>query len=120
VAALLLYAIASAVAGPKVAVSSPSPVATATPIGTLAPGMWRLDGIVTDEAGKPLQGVCVGIGPAICTDVNPRTDSDGKWFLDIPKAAVDYEFHFTKVGYKQFDMPIHAVTSQTFFIKLGR
>ncbi len=117
--AVLVFLIVFVVRGPGAAVSaSPSP--TQTPIGTLAPGVWRLDGLVIDDAGKPLQGVCVGVGPAICTDVNPRTDSDGKWFIDIPKAAVDYEFHFTKVGYKQFDMPIHAVTSQTFTIKLTR
>lgn len=116
--ALLLVAVLLASCGP----SGPAATTEApeSPTPAPLPTVWRLDGVVIDESGKPIQGVCVGLGPAVCTDTNPRTDAKGRWFIDLPKAAVDYEFHFTKAGFKQFDMPIRVVTPQTFRITLAR
>ena len=103
---------------PAVAVATPEPSESPTPAPS--PNLWRLDGVVVDEEGKPVEGVCVGLGPAICTDVNPRTDAKGRWYIDLPKAVVDYDFHFTKPGFQQFDMRARVVTPQTFRIRLLR
>ena len=121
-AVLLIVAFVAVIRGaaPPVTTVTATPEATDTATPTPNAQSWRLDGVVVDEAGKPVEGVCVGLGPAICTDVNPRTDAKGRWFIDLPKVAVDYDFHFTKPGYKQFDMHVRAVTPQTFQITLTR
>jgi hypothetical protein len=106
--------------GATSAQAAPSPTPTPTMIPSPPPGVWRIDGVVLDEQGKPVKDVCVGIGPGICTNVNPRTDADGYWSIELPKASVDYDFHFTKAGYKQLDMHIKPVTSQTFTLRLTR
>jgi hypothetical protein len=121
VATVLLVALVLVIRGPASPVAASatpqtSEAATATP----SPTVWRLEGVVMDEQGKPVEGVCVGLGPSICTDVNPRTDAKGRWYIDLPKAVVEYDFHFTKPGFQQFDMHVRAVTSQTFAIRLVR
>lgn len=100
--------------------ASATPDVAESPTPPPSPNAWRLDGVVMDEQGKPVEGVCVGLGPSICTDVNPRTDAKGRWYIDLPKAAVDYDFHFTRPGFQQLDMRVRAVTSQTFTIRLLR
>ena len=108
-------------AGPSsLAEPSPTPEASEAPTPAPFPNVWRIDGIVLDDQNKPIEGVCVGLGPGICTDVNPRTDAKGRWHMDLPKVSVDYEFHFTKPGFKQFDMTARLVTPQTFTIHMTR
>jgi hypothetical protein len=107
------------------AVRSETPVSSAptpepSPTATVSPTQWRLDGTVIDAQGRPIEGVCVGVGPAVCTDVNPRTDARGKWHIDLPKVSVDYDFHFTKDGYKPFETRIRPVTHQEFTITMSR
>jgi len=117
---VIAFVVAIRGAGAPATSVTAAPAASDTATPTPGPQAWRLDGVVIDEQGKPVEGVCVGLGPAVCTDVNPRTDAKGRWFIDLPKASVDYDFHFTKPGYKQFDMHVRAVTSQTFQITLTR
>jgi len=48
------------------------------------------------------------------------TDKDGKFYFDLPVANVDYDFHFTKPGYQQFDVRIHPNGPSTFNYVLRR
>jgi carboxypeptidase family protein len=78
------------------------------PVQTLRPApsgalVWHVEGRVTDTQLKPVEGVCVAVGPNGCRPTNPRTDADGKWFIDFPQVAVPYDLHFIKQGYKQVD-----------------
>jgi hypothetical protein len=78
------------------------------PVQTLRPApsgalVWHVDGRVTDTQLKPVQGVCVAVGPKGCQPTNPRTDADGNWFIDFPQVAAPYDLHFIKQGYKQVD-----------------
>jgi len=86
--------------GRAVAIPPTEPPATPTP--TLGPGTaYRIEGVVVDEVGIPLPDVCIAIGPNGCREHSPRTDERGVYFIDFPKADVDYELHFTKDGYKE-------------------
>lgn len=99
VAVLLIVATVAFAAAPRAsAPATASPSLKATP--TAQSGMWRVQGTITDAQKQPIEGVCVGVGPAVCTPTNPRTDSQGHWFIDFPAVSVEYDLHFTKDGYQ--------------------
>jgi hypothetical protein len=97
-----------------IASPSPSPSPTATQLG-----MWRIQGTITDTAVKPLGGVCIGVGPAVCTSTNPRTDTQGRWFIDLPAVEVEYDLHFTKDGYQPVSTHIKLNGPQTLGVVLS-
>lgn len=100
-AATLLAGCASGSSGPRPGPSaSASP--TRSPLPTLAAGMTRFRGTVTDAAtGRPLAGVCVVIGPRPdCLENMPHSDEDGTWLADLPVAGgLSWTFTFLKEGY---------------------
>ena len=97
---------ATASASPVAAASAsatPTPKPTRTPIPSLAPDMTRFKGIVTDATtGKPVEDVCVIIGPPFgCQDNFPHTDEKGFWLADLPVAGgLSWTFNFSKEGYE--------------------
>ena len=93
--------------GPPVAAPTPYPPPTVE-------GLWRIEGTVIDETNKPIEGVCLAIGPLGCKATSPRSDAAGGFYFDLPPANVDYDFHFTKPGYQQFDVRIHPTGPSTF------
>lgn len=95
---------------------SPPPPAKPTP--TPDPELWRWEGVVVDDAGKPLQGVCVAVGPHGCQAQSPRTDARGTWHVDFPQAPVQYDLHFTKEGYKTFDVRVTPTSAWTLNVML--
>jgi hypothetical protein len=86
----------------SVEVKTPSPRPAATPIPTPDPAMWRIEGTVVDEAGKPLEAVCVVVGPRGCQPYSPHTDENGHYFLDVAHGSVTtaFDFYFEMPGYK--------------------
>lgn len=95
--------------------------APATPTPTLGPGTaYRIEGVVVDEAGVPLPSVCIAIGPNGCQDHSPRTDSRGVYFIDFPKADVDYDLHFTKEGYPEIVQRLRPTNNQVLNLVLAR
>ena len=83
-------------------VQIPPTAPPATPTPTLGAGTaYRIEGVVVDEVGTPLADVCIAIGPNGCREHSPRTDGRGVYYIDFPKADVDYELHFTKDGFKE-------------------
>ena len=97
---------------------SPPPPSTPTP--TVAPGMWRWEGVVVDADEKPVEGVCIVIGPNGCQPTNPRTDARGAWFVDFPQAPVQYDLHFTKEGYATYSARVTPTANWTFNVVLQR
>lgn len=95
---------------------SPPPPPTPTP----APpeGTWRWEGVVVDEKGKPIEDVCIAVGPHGCQPTSVRTDKRGVWFIDFPQAPVDYDLHFTKKGYPQYDVRITPTSPWTLNVVL--
>jgi hypothetical protein len=73
--------------------------ATATP--TVEPGLWRVQGYVFDESGKPLKDVCVA-GPRGCLPYTPHTDERGHWFIDVAQPingiTTNFDFYFQMPG----------------------
>jgi hypothetical protein len=93
--------------------------ATATP--GLGPGTaYRIEGVVVDEVGAPLPNVCIAIGPNGCQEHSPRTDARGVYYVDFPQATVDYDLHFTKDGYKEFQQRLRPTRNQVLNIVLGQ
>ncbi|TMF53075.1 MAG: carboxypeptidase regulatory-like domain-containing protein [Chloroflexi bacterium] len=86
----------------SVEVKTPSPKPAATPIPTPDPAMWRIEGTVVDEAGSPLEAVCVVVGPRGCQPYSPHTDENGHYFLDVAHSAIttSFDFYFEMPGYK--------------------
>ena len=82
-------------------------------------GTWRIQGTITDTQVRPLEGVCIGVGPAVCTETNPRTDALGHWFLDLPAVEVEYDLHFTKDGYQPTGTHIRLTGPQTLGVVLS-
>jgi len=80
---------------------TPSPKPAATPIPTPDPALWRIEGTVVDEAGKPLEAVCVVVGPHGCQPYSPHTDENGHYYLDIAHSDIKTMFDF------YFEMPGH-------------
>ena len=42
------------------------------------------------------------------------------YFIDFPAAAVDYDLHFTKDGYKEFGQRLRPTQSQVLNVVLGQ
>ena len=95
---------------------SPPPAPSPTP----APpeGTWRWEGVVVDEKGKPIEDVCIAVGPHGCQPTSVRTDKRGVWFIDFPQAAVDYDLHFSKKGYTQYDVRVTPMSPWTLNVVL--
>src|SRR5437016_3917486 len=80
---------------------SPPPAPRSSP--TPEPGLWRLEGYIVDESGKPIENVCVVIGPVACAQYSPHTDERGHYFVDIAAAGsqtvlLAYDFYFEIPG----------------------
>jgi hypothetical protein len=80
---------------------SPPPAPRSSP--TPEPGLWRLEGYIVDEQGKPIENVCVVIGPVPCAQYAPHTDERGHYFVDIAAAGsqtvlLAYDFYFEIPG----------------------
>jgi len=80
---------------------SPPPAPRSSP--TPEPGLWRLEGYIVDDSGKPIENVCVVIGPVPCTQYSPKTDERGHYFVDIAAAGTNtvllaYDFYFEIPG----------------------
>jgi hypothetical protein len=86
----------------SVEVKTPSPKPAATPIPTPDPAMWRIEGTVVDEAGAPLEAVCVVVGPRGCQPYSPHTDENGHYFVDVAHGAIttQFDFYFEMPGFK--------------------
>ena len=85
----------------SVEVKMPSPRPAATPTRSPDPAVWRIEGTVVDEAGNPLEAVCVVVGPHGCQRFSPHTDEAGHYFLDVAHGALRTTFDF------YFEMPGH-------------
>ena len=93
----------------------------ATPTPTRGPGTtYRIEGVVVDQLGAPVPDVCIAIGPNGCQDHSPRTDARGVYFIDFPKADVEYDLHFTKDGYTEIRQRLHPTRDQVLNLVLGR
>src|SRR5437868_13907806 len=56
------------------------------------------------DAGLPIAGVCVVIGPLGCQANMAHSDASGKFLVQLPRqVVVAYDFHFQKAGYQQVD-----------------
>ncbi|HYL50587.1 MAG TPA: hypothetical protein VEZ15_01345 [Acidimicrobiia bacterium] len=116
-AAALVALLAACNSAPAVVSPSPSPTptiavvaspsASATP--TAEPGLWRIEGYVVNEAGQPMQDVCVVVGPNGCRQFSPHTDAKGHWFLDIAVGQATFDFHFVTPGYVTQDWHVTPV-----------
>lgn len=102
-----------------------SPPAAPRSSPTPEPGLWRLEGYVVDEAGKPIENVCVVIGPVACAQYSPKTDERGHYFVDI--AAVgsatlvqDFDFYFEIPGRQTVWLRMTPQGSTTFNAVLKR
>ena len=82
-------------------VVTPTPRPEATPTPTPDPAVWRLQGYVVDEAGEPLEAVCVVVGPRGCQPFSPHTDENGHYFLDVAHGEITTTFDL------YFEMPGH-------------
>jgi len=83
-------------------IKTPSPKPAATPRPTVDPAMWRIEGTVVDEAGNPLEAVCVVVGPHGCQRFSPHTDETGHYFVDVAHSNIttSFDFYFEMPGYK--------------------
>jgi hypothetical protein len=105
--------------GNVVMIAATQPPATPTP--GIGPGTaYRMEGVVVNESGAPLANVCIVIGPNGCQEHSPRTDTRGVYFIDFPAAEVDYDLHFVKDGYTEFDQRIKPTRSTVLNIVLGQ
>lgn len=78
---------------------SPPPPASPTP--TPDPQVWRFEGAVVGADGKPLQNVCVIIGPHGCQRGSIRTNESGRYYVDMPQnPTVVYDFFFALEGHE--------------------
>ena len=105
--------------GSRTAAPTPAPTPTLYQ-PPLVEGLWRMEGSVVDEAGKPLEGVCLAIGPLGCRATSPKSDAAGKFYFDLPPANVDYDLHFSKTGYQTLDVRIHPSAPSLFNYVLKR
>jgi len=102
---------------------SPPPAPRSSP--TPEPGLWRLEGYIVDEAGKPLENVCVVIGPVSCAQYSPKTDERGHYFVDIAAAGTNtvllaYDFYFEIPGRETVWLRMTPTGSSTFNAILKR
>jgi len=96
---------------------SPPPAPRSSP--TPEPGLWRLEGYIVDESGKPLENVCVVIGPVPCGQYSPKTDERGHYFVDIAAAGsstvlLAYDFFFEIPGRQTVWLRMTPSGSSTF------
>jgi len=102
---------------------SPPPAPRSSP--TPEPGLWRLEGYIVDEAGKPIENVCVVIGPVPCAQYSPHTDERGHYFVDIAAAGsqtvlLAYDFYFEIPGRQTVWLRMTPTGSSTFNAVLKR
>ena len=102
---------------------SPPPAPRSSP--TPEPGLWRLEGYIVDEAGKPIENVCVVIGPVPCAQYSPHTDERGHYFVDIAAAGsqtvlLAYDFYFEIPGRQTVWLRMTPTGSVTFNAVLKR
>ena len=102
---------------------SPPPAPRSSP--TPEPGLWRLEGYIVDEAGKPIENVCVVIGPVPCAQYSPHTDERGHYFVDIAAAGsqtvlLAYDFYFEIPGRQTVWLRMTPTGSTTFNAVLKR
>lgn len=116
---------------PASASLEPAPYETAKPVAYTPPppptptpspreGMWRWEGVIVDGSGAPIADVCVAVGPHGCLPTSTRSDQRGVWFIDFPRAHVDYDLHFMKEGYRTYDVRVTPVSSNTFNVVLEK
>lgn len=96
---------------------SPPPAPRSSP--TPEPGLWRLEGYIVDEQGKPVESVCVVIGPVGCQAFSPHTDERGHYFVDIAavgnaQLAQQYDFYFEYPGRETLWLRMTPTGSTTF------
>ena len=89
----------AAVAG-SASIQPPAPRANATPSATPDPATWRIEGYVVDQTGKPLESVCIVLGPTSCQPFSPKTDDRGYYFIDIAKGNSVFDIFFEMPGHK--------------------
>ena len=99
----------------------PAPRSSPTP----EPGLWRLEGYIVDESGKPIENVCVVIGPVPCAQYSPHTDERGHYFVDIAAAGsqtvlLAYDFYFEIPGRQTVWLRMTPTGSTTFNAVLKR
>ena len=94
---------------PSVPPSASAAVASATPLPTIAVGFGRFSGRLTDATtGKPIADGCVVIATGgSCQPASPRTDADGRWWIDLP-VNVDWDFNWTRDGYRTETRKLHS------------
>ena len=102
---------------------SPPPAPRASP--TPEPGLWRLEGYIVDESGKPIENVCVVIGPVPCAQYSPHTDERGHYFVDIAAVGsqmvlLNYDFYFEIPGRQTVWLRMTPTGSTTFNAVLKR
>src|SRR6266550_1709756 len=102
---------------------SPPPAPRSSP--TPEPGLWRLEGYIVDESGKPIENVCVVIGPVPCAQYAPHTDERGHYFVDIAAAGsqtvlLAYDFYFEIPGRQTVWLRMTPTGSTTFNAVLKR
>jgi len=102
---------------------SPPPAPRSSP--TPEPGLWRLEGYIVDESGKPIENVCVVIGPVPCQQYSPKTDERGHYFVDIAAAGTNtillaYDFYFEIPGRETVWLRMTPSGSSTFNAVLKR
>jgi hypothetical protein len=102
---------------------SPPPAPRSSP--TPEPGLWRLEGYIVDESGKPIENVCVVIGPVPCAQYSPHTDERGHYFVDIAAAGTQtvllaYDFYFEIPGRQTVWLRMTPQGSTTFNAALKR
>ena len=108
---------------PTVTAATPpagTPFRLVTPGPTVPAGHWRWRGTVVDVDDKPIEGVCVHIGPGDCRFNSVRTDEKGQWVIDFPQVDVVYEFHFIKEGYRPVDDQIRTQAPGELRIRMVR
>ena len=104
--------------GEAVPISATLPPSTPTPLPR--EGFWRLEGIVVDELGAPLEGVCIAIGPDGCRATSPKTDARGVYFFDFAPANVEYDLHYLKDGYTEVVRRLQLTGPTKLNVVLGR
>jgi hypothetical protein len=102
---------------------SPPPAPRSSP--TPEPGLWRLEGYIVDEQGKPIENVCVVIGPVPCAQYAPHTDERGHYFVDIAATGsqtvlLNYDFYFEIPGRQTVWLRMTPTGATTFNAVLKR
>ena len=81
-------------------IKTPAPDPNARPTPSPDHQLWRIEGYVVDDGGKPLEAVCVVVGPVGCQSWSPKTDERGYWFIDVAVGHTLFDFYFTMPGHK--------------------